>query len=119
MFSTYVYAVIGIGGGCWKLALVNYAMTIYDQAEIGPIFSAFFIVFQISAGIFIADEESLYKFGEMVMLLIYSFICILGIILMTRKNLLSICIKNRVVFGYQKGPSFSEKRQLIEMGVQS
>jgi hypothetical protein len=101
MMSTYLYAVIGVGGAVFKLVLVNWAMTIYEQGEIGPIFSAFFIVFQISAGAFIENEKELYTFKEMVLLLLYSLICILGIFLIARKELMPF-IQNKVIFGQDK-----------------
>ena len=45
MLSTYFYAFLSVAGAFFKLLLVNQSMEIYDQSEIGPIFSSFFIVF--------------------------------------------------------------------------
>ena len=110
MPSTYLYAVIGIGGAIYNLVLVNWAMTIYNQAEIGPIFSAFLIIFQISSGAFIENEKELYSFEEMLLLLFYSLVCIAGIFLIARKELMP-CFENKIVFGQENmNKVFSDKR---------
>ena len=104
MPSTYLYAILSVSGAFLKLLLVNYAMQFYDQSEIGSIFSSFFIVFQISAGAFIQNEKSLYSYQEMLLLLLYSAICIFGIYLVTRKDFFSSLniFQNKVVFGEKK-----------------
>ena len=85
MISSYIYAIICVGGAFMKLYLINKAMTMYDQTEIGPTFSTFFIVFQIFAGAIILDEKSMYSLSEMVMLVLYSAICISGIYIIAKK----------------------------------
>ena len=110
MPQTYLYAVIGVGGAIFNIVLVNWAMSIYDQAESGPIFSAFLIIFSMSAGAFIEDEKDLYKIEEMLLLVFYSLICIIGIFLITRKELLT-CLENKLIFGQDQDLTFSDRRQ--------
>ena len=110
MPQTYLYAVIGVGGAIFNIVLVNWAMSIYDQAESGPIFSAFLIIFSMSAGAFIEDEKDLYKIEEMLLLVFYSLICIMGIFMITRKELLT-CLENKMIFGQDQDLTFSDRRQ--------
>ena len=102
MISTYVYAFICVFGAFLKLYLINKAMTVYDQTEIGPTFSTFFIVFQIFAGAFILDEKSMYNWGEMLLLFLYSSICISGIYIIAKKPSIKFLGGNRPVFQHNR-----------------
>jgi hypothetical protein len=52
----------------------------------------------MSSGAFIDDEWELYNIKEIFLLLFYSVICIMGIFLIARKELMPF-IENKVIFG--------------------
>lgn len=60
MVSTYVYIMIVIPGSILQLKLVNHAMEVYNQAEIGPIYSSSLILLHMLSGGIILDEQALY-----------------------------------------------------------
>lgn len=56
MLSTYMYLLIVIPGAIYQLKLLNYAMALYNQAEIGPIYSSSIILMHMLSGAIILDE---------------------------------------------------------------
>jgi ATP/ADP translocase len=85
MVSTYIYLCIVVPGAVIQLKLVNHAMEVYNQAEIGPIYSSSLILLHMLCGGIILDEKALYSRTEILELLGYSMICILGIYIIARK----------------------------------
>jgi hypothetical protein len=83
--STYVYILIVVPGAVLQLKLVNHAMEVYNQAEIGPIYSSALIIFQMLSGGIILDEFSIYQTRELITLVGFSLICILGIYVLAKK----------------------------------
>ena len=85
MLSTYAYIMIVIPGAVLQLKLVNHAMEVYNQAEVGPIYSSSLILLHMLSGGIILNETVLYTRGEIWMLIFYSMICIAGIYVIAKK----------------------------------
>jgi hypothetical protein len=81
LVSTYIYGAIVIVGATIQLILVNHAMEVYNQADIGPIYSSSLILLNMLCGGVILDEKSLYSDIQIALLLTYSMVCISGIYL--------------------------------------
>jgi hypothetical protein len=60
-------------------------MEVYNQAEIGPIYSSALILMNMLSGVIILDEKELYTTREMGMLVLYSLLCIIGIAIIAKK----------------------------------
>jgi hypothetical protein len=58
--SFWVYLAIVLSGAILQIKLVNRAMEVYNQAEIGPIYSSALILMNMFSGIIILDEKTLY-----------------------------------------------------------
>jgi len=99
LLSTYTYLMIVIPGAVLQLKLVNHAMEVYNQAEIGPIYSSSLILLHMLCGGIILNEKALYTRNELYVLIFYSLICILGIYIIAKKpaiwNDVVISAKNR------------------------
>ena len=54
-------------------------MVNYDQAEIGPLNESMLILLNLLCGGIILNEQKLYKWWELILLLLCSIICMLGI----------------------------------------
>ena len=68
------------------------AMVNYDQAEIGPLNESMLILFNLLCGGIILNEQKLYKWWELSLLLGCSMICIVGIKIFISKPKIS-CIE--------------------------
>ena len=71
-------------------------MEVYNQAEIGPIYSSALILMNMLSGIVILNEKDLYSGKEMGMLVLYSMLCILGIAIIAKKPTVPCCKKSKV-----------------------
>lgn len=85
MFTTYIYFIVAWGGAFIQLSCLNLAMVNYDQAEIGPLNESLLILLNLICGGIILDEQRLYKWWQLILLLGCSLICIIGIIIFITK----------------------------------
>ena len=60
-------------------------MEVYNQAEIGPIYSSSLILLHMLCGGIILNEKDLYSRLEVVELIFYSLLCIMGIYVIAKK----------------------------------
>ena len=104
MLSTYGYMMIVIPGAVLQLKLVNHAMEVYNQAEIGPIYSSSLILLHMLSGGIILNEKALYTRKEIWMLIVYSMVCILGIYIIAKKPSV-FCFQNKVVLSSKSNVS--------------
>ena len=81
MASTYMYIIIVVPGAIYQLKLLNYAMALYNQAEIGPIYSSSIILMHMLSGAIILDEQDLYTNLQLMVLFFLSLLIISGIYL--------------------------------------
>ena len=85
MLSTYIYLLIVVPGAIYQLKLLNHAMELYNQAEIGPIYSSSIILMHMLSGAVILNEQEFYTKSQLLALLGLSLVIILGIYLIARK----------------------------------
>lgn len=97
MASTYMYILIVVPGAIYQLKLLNYAMALYNQAEIGPIYLSSIIMCHLLSGAVILDEADIYTDMELVLLFGFSLFCIAGIYVIAKKPKFP-CYRDRPVY---------------------
>lgn len=60
-------------------------MEVYDQIDIIPIYQTALILFNMMGGAIILNEQAMYTVNELIVLILCSFICIAGVIIIVRK----------------------------------
>jgi hypothetical protein len=97
MASTYMYIIIVVPGAIYQLKLLNYAMALYNQAEIGPIYLSSIIMCHLLSGAVILDEADIYTDMELVLLFAFSLFCIAGIYVIAKKPKFP-CYRDRPIY---------------------
>ena len=79
--SAIGYLFIAIVLSLFQLHLINIPMKSYDQIEIIPIYQTFLILLNMASGAIILNEQKMYKWYELVNLLLCAIICICGVVM--------------------------------------
>ena len=82
---TMLYLLVAVFFNLTQLKSLNSAMEIYDQIDIIPIYQTALILFNMMGGAVILNEQAWYTWAELIVLVLCSFICIAGVIIIVKK----------------------------------
>ena len=85
-FLITVLLIFALVSNVLQMHLLNLAMKYYDQIEVIPICMTSLIVCQILCGLLFLDEISYYSAGGLSGIFAGSFVCVIGIMFLMKKN---------------------------------
>ena len=84
-FMTIIFIVVAIACAPALLGSLNWTMLYYDQLDVIPTYFAMIMIWTILFGLIIMDEASEYSSGKLAGIFIAAIICVIGIMLQTKK----------------------------------
>lgn len=84
-WATFTYLLVGIFSGCIQLYCLNVVMLNYEQLDATPTYQSSLILLNILCSIVVLDEKQVYTWSELILLLFYAKICILGVYIIVHK----------------------------------
>ena len=77
-----------------NLHFINLSVRFYDQTDVVPIFSAAMLVAEMSSGLIVGGETSLYNAKELTGIFLSCLVCIAGIsVLVLKKSQLNLEVR--------------------------
>ena len=82
---TTMFLVVAIACSPALLGTLNWTMIYYDQLDVIPTYFAMIMIWTIMFGLIIMDEASEYTSGKLAGIAVATIVCIVGIMLQTKK----------------------------------